>query len=83
MEGAASMPSKLTPILKAIYGALTAGLGAAATAYADGVITGQEGVFIAIAALGAFGVIWGVPNYPKPAPPPTPALAPVQAKAAE
>lgn len=60
----------LTSYLKAIYGALVAGLGSAATAYADGVITGQEGVFIAIAAVGAFGVVWGVPNYLKPADPP-------------
>lgn len=59
----------LTSYLKAIYAALAAGLASAATAFADGVITGQEGIFIAIAALGAFGVVWGVPNYIKPTDP--------------
>lgn len=48
--------------LKAIYGAVAAGLGALSVAYADGAITGQEWVTIAIAAFGALGVIWGVPN---------------------
>jgi hypothetical protein len=48
--------------LKAIYGAVAAGLGALSVAYADGAITGPEWVTIAIAAFGALGVIWGVPN---------------------
>lgn len=48
--------------LKAIYGAVASGLGALSVAYADGAITGQEWVTIAIATLGALGVIWGVPN---------------------
>lgn len=48
--------------LKAIYGAVTAGLGAFSVAYVDNVVTGQEKVTIAIAVVSAFGVIWAVPN---------------------
>ena len=56
----------MTPYLKAIYGAAVAGLATADVALADGRITWQEGVKVAIAAVGAFGVIWGVPNRPQP-----------------
>lgn len=58
--------------LKAVYGAVVAGLGAAATAYAQGGghIGWQSGIFIASAALGALAVVWGVPNKPAPPAPP-------------
>lgn len=52
--------------LKAIYGAVMAGLGATATAYAqgNGHIGWQAIIFIATTTLTALGVIWGVPNIP-------------------
>lgn len=49
-------------ILKALYGSVTAGLGSLAVAYADNVLTLQEGITISIVVVGAFGVVWGVPN---------------------
>jgi hypothetical protein len=51
--------------LKALYGAVAAGLGTLSVAYSDNVVTGQEWVTIAIAVVGAAGVIWGVPNAGK------------------
>lgn len=61
--------------LKAIYAAALAGLGAAATAYAqgNGHIGYQAGIAIASATLTALSVVWAVPN--KPADPPTPPAA--------
>lgn len=54
----------MTKYLKAIYGAVLAGLGATGTAYAQG--NGHIGivaaVFIATTVVTAFGVVWGVPN---------------------
>lgn len=48
---------------KAIVGALTAGLGAYGAAVADGsTVTGAEWVAISIAAIGALGFVWSVPN---------------------
>ena len=55
---------KFQVYLKALYGAIAAALGATATAFADGRISWQEGVFISIAFWGALGIIWGVPNIP-------------------
>lgn len=52
--------------LKAIVGALIAGLGALGTAMLDERVTGQEWTVVAVAFLGALGVIWGVPNAPAP-----------------
>lgn len=52
----------LSRYAKAIVAALTAGLGALATAVQDDVISTQEWVTIAIAAVGALGVTWAVPN---------------------
>jgi hypothetical protein len=52
----------MTGYLKAIYGSVAAGLASADLALVDGHITWQEGVKIAIASVGAFAVIWGVPN---------------------
>lgn len=47
---------------KATNGALIAGLLAAGTALTDGHITALEGCGIAVAALGAFGVVFGTDN---------------------
>ena len=52
----------MTKYLKALYGAAATGLGAVAVAYSDNVITNQEWVTVAIATVGALGVIWAVPN---------------------
>lgn len=51
--------------LKAAYGSVTTGLAALAVAYADNVVTTQEWITVVIGAVGAFGVIWGVPNAGK------------------
>lgn len=53
------------PYMKAIVGAATAGLTAAGTALADGTITGPEWVGIALAVVGAFGIVYAVPNTPE------------------
>lgn len=50
--------------LKAIFGALSAGLGSLAVAYADNVVSNQEIVTISIVTVTALSVIWGVPNSP-------------------
>lgn len=55
---------RLSTYAKAVVAALTAGLGAMATAAQDDVISTGEWVAIAIAALGALGVTWAVPNRP-------------------
>jgi hypothetical protein len=49
-------------IAKAIVGAVTAGLGALGVALADSQITATEWVVIAVATVGALGLVWGVPN---------------------
>ena len=50
--------------LKAVYAALSAGVAATSTAYVsgNGHIGFVAGLTIAGAVLGAFGVVWGVPN---------------------
>lgn len=55
---------KLTPYLKAVYGAVAAALAATGAAYVQGAghIGWQAGIMIAGAFWGALGVIWGVPN---------------------
>lgn len=52
--------------LKAIYAAATAALAATSSAYVagHGHIGWLAGITIAGAALGALGVVWGVPNKP-------------------
>ena len=52
------------PYAKAIAGALTAGLTAAATALTDGSVDPVESITIAIAVITSLGVIWAVPNEP-------------------
>ena len=60
--------------LKAVYGALVAGLTATATAYTagNGHIGYQAIIVIVTAIVVAFGAVWGVPNTPaaKPTTPP-------------
>lgn len=54
----------MAEIRKAIIGSATAGLTALGTAWADGTITGLEWVGIALAVVGAFGLVYAVPNAP-------------------
>lgn len=58
--------------LKAVYGAVAAGLGSFAVAVSDNVVSTQEWVTVAIVAFSALGVIWGVPNLPQATPPQAP-----------
>lgn len=69
--------------LKAVYGAVAAGLASASTAYAqgNGHIGIAAGIAIAVSVVGAFGVVWGVPNQsaaaaPTPSAPPAPPAPP-------
>jgi hypothetical protein len=55
---------KISKAWKAVVGGLAAGAAAAATAVQDGTITAAEGITIALAVLGAYGVTWAVPNKP-------------------
>ncbi len=48
--------------LKAIVGALVAGLGSLYQALDNEAVTAQEWVAVAIATLAALGVVWGTPN---------------------
>ena len=52
------------PYAKAIVGALVAGLTALGTALADDTVTGAEWVGVAVATLGALGIVYAVPNRP-------------------
>ena len=55
---------KISRIAKAIVSGLAAGAAATVTAAQDSVITTGEGVTIALAVLGAWGISWAVPNRP-------------------
>lgn len=57
--------------LKAVYGAVAAGLGVLGTSLTDGHVTALEWVGVATAALLNFGAVYGVTNTP-PAPPAPP-----------
>ncbi|MEU6490400.1 hypothetical protein ABZ890_08400 [Streptomyces sp. NPDC046984] len=57
---------KISKMWKAVVGGLAAGAAAAATAVQDGQLTTGEGVTIALAVLGAWGVTWAVPNRQAP-----------------
>jgi hypothetical protein len=48
--------------LKAVFGAITTGLGAYAVAVSDNVVTQQEWVTVAIATVSALAIVWAVPN---------------------
>lgn len=58
--------SPLNPLayLKAISGAIISGLGVLYIALSDDVVTAQEAVAVATAALTAFATVWGIPNAP-------------------
>ncbi|MYU22868.1 hypothetical protein [Streptomyces sp. SID8352] len=56
---------RISPIAKSIVGGLAAGATAAVTAVQDGVLTTGEGITIALAVLGAWGIVYAVPNRPK------------------
>ncbi len=56
---------KFKPYAKAIVGALLAGLGALGTALADNQVTTVEWVGVAVATLGALGIVYAVPNRPQ------------------
>jgi len=65
---------KVQQYLKAIFAAVSAGLGAlsailvgANTTFAQ--ITSAQWVTVAIAVIGAGAIVWGVPNGPAAAPP--------------
>jgi hypothetical protein len=53
---------QISTMWKAVVGGLAAGAAAAATAVQDGTVTAGDGVTIALAALGALGITWAVPN---------------------
>jgi len=52
----------MTAYLKAITGALIAGLGSLYQALDNANVTAQEWTAVAIATLAALGIVWGVPN---------------------
>ncbi|MFD4562109.1 hypothetical protein ACFWP5_48750 [Streptomyces sp. NPDC058469] len=56
---------KIASIAKSIIAGLAAGAAAAVTAVQDNVLTTGEGVTIALAVLGAWGITYAVPNRPK------------------
>ncbi len=50
--------------LKAVVGALVAGLAVAGTAAIDNAISLQEAIYIASATLVGLGAVWAAPNKP-------------------
>jgi hypothetical protein len=56
---------RISSIAKSIVAGVAAGATAAITAVQDNVITTGEGVTIALAVLGAWGITYAVPNRPK------------------
>ncbi|MFH9011243.1 hypothetical protein ACH4C6_07685 [Streptomyces sp. NPDC017943] len=57
---------RISRIAKSIVSGVAAGAAAAVTAVQDDVITTGEGITIALAVLGAWGITWAVPNRPGP-----------------
>jgi hypothetical protein len=57
---------RISSIAKSIAAGVAAGATAVVTAAQDSVITTGEGVTIALAVLGAWGITWAVPNRPGP-----------------
>jgi hypothetical protein len=55
---------KISSIAKSIVAGLAAGATAAVTTMQDGTLTAGDGVTIALAVLGAWGITWAVPNRP-------------------
>ncbi|NUR42049.1 MAG: hypothetical protein HOV73_18375 [Streptomyces sp.] len=56
---------RISSIAKSITAGIAAGATAAVTAVQDNVLTTGEGVTIALAVLGAWGIVYAVPNKPK------------------
>ncbi|MFI8297276.1 hypothetical protein ACIGCZ_15185 [Streptomyces nigra] len=56
---------RISNVAKSIVGGLAAGATAAVTAAQDNVLTTGEGVTIALAVLGAWGIVYAVPNRQK------------------
>lgn len=52
----------IKPYLKAVVGGLVAGLTTLATAMTDDTITRAEWITVAIATLGALGLVYATPN---------------------
>ncbi|MGY4960362.1 hypothetical protein [Streptomyces sp. 900105245] len=55
---------KIARSAKSIVAGLASGATAAVTAVQDGILTPTEGVTIALAVLGAWGITYAVPNKP-------------------
>lgn len=56
---------RISSIAKSIVAGISAGAAAAVAAVQDNVVTTGEGVTIALAVLGAWGITYAVPNRPK------------------
>ena len=59
------MTMKIARIAKSLIAGVAAGSAAAVTAVQDNVLTTGEGVTIALAVLGAWGITYAVPNKPQ------------------
>ncbi|MFW3473674.1 hypothetical protein ACN24M_20625 [Streptomyces microflavus] len=55
---------KISAMAKSLLAGIAAGATAAVTAVQDQVLTTGEGVTIALAVLGAWGIVYAVPNRP-------------------
>jgi len=53
---------KIASIVKSLLAGIAAGSAAAVTAVQDNVLTTGEGVTITLAVLGAWGIVYAVPN---------------------
>ncbi|MGW3410234.1 hypothetical protein [Streptomyces sp. NPDC000888] len=53
---------KITSYVKSLLAGIAAGSAAAVTAVQDNVLTTGEGVTITLAVLGAWGIVYSVPN---------------------
>lgn len=54
--------NKIAPYLKAITGAIVAGLTALGAALSDNEVTAGEWVTVAIAFFAGLGLVWAIPN---------------------
>jgi hypothetical protein len=59
------MIMRIASIAKSLVAGIAAGSAAAVAAVQDNVLTTGEGVTIALAVLGAWGITYAVPNKPK------------------
>lgn len=56
--------ASIKPYMKSIVGGLVAGLTVLGTAMIDGTVTNAEWVGVAVATLGALGIVYATPNRP-------------------